>query len=327
MEDDQNGVATAVVGRPPNSETCGMIVNHGGGGEEGPTATAAAAAAAPPTPALPAAAATAFGAPARPAPRYGAHLNCNNNNSVIKGQLKGPGNVDHRNRRTRRGKRKSRKQTPYMRDGMLYRDKAVAPNNTNQFLMDDHNDGPDIDKKLFARYSNENGRTRNSSYTSVESEGEQMYSSSDDDGTSIQKEFIDTYRLIQEEELAGLTQSELVQRVIELEEKNQMLESNKRFKKNTATLNGIPKEEDEDNSIDLEEYRSLQVQNRELISQNKVLQAEIETLKQIQSKTRNNDSDSSVDSESSSDSSSSSSSSDEQAIEMKFLLRSSGRDD
>lgn len=88
MEEDQNGVvAAAVVGRPLNSETCGMIVNHGGGGD-GPTATAAAAAAAPTTPALPAAAATAFGAPARPAPRYGAHLNCNNNNSVIKGQLK-----------------------------------------------------------------------------------------------------------------------------------------------------------------------------------------------------------------------------------------------
>jgi len=71
----------------------------------------------------------------------------------------------------------------------------------------------------------------------------------------------------------------------------------------------------------------LQVQNRELITQNKLLQAEIETLKQIQSKTRNNDSDSSVDSESSSDSSSSSSSSDGQEIEMKFLLRSSEGND
>jgi len=118
-----------------------------------------------------------------------------------------------------------------MKDGMLYRDKAVAPNNTNQFLMDDHNDGPDIDKKLLARYNNENGRTRNSSYTSIESEGEQMYSSSDDDGTSIQKEFIDTYRLVQEEELGGLTKNELIQRVIEAEEKLQMIntdESNKR---------------------------------------------------------------------------------------------------
>jgi len=72
----------------------------------------------------------------------------------------------------------------------------------------------------------------------------------------------------------------------------------------------------------------MQIQNRELTTQNKVLQAEVETLKQIQSKTMNNDSDSSVDdSGSSSDSSSSSSSSDGQEIEMKFLLRSSGRDD
>lgn len=111
-----------------------------------------------------------------------------------------------------------------MKDRML-RYKAVAPNNTNQFLMDDHNDGPDIDKQLSARYNNENGRTRNSSYTSVESDGEHMYSSSDEDGTMIQKEFIDTYRLVQEEELAGLTKTELTQRVIELEEKIQVLES------------------------------------------------------------------------------------------------------
>ncbi|KAE9529691.1 hypothetical protein AGLY_011787 [Aphis glycines] len=326
MEDDQNGV---VVGRPPNSDTCGMIVNHGGG-DDRPT-TAAAAAAAPPTPALPAAAATAFGAPARPAPRYGAHYNCNNNNSVIKGQqLKGPGNLDHRNRRTRRGKRKSRKQTPYMKDGMLFRDKAVAPNNTNQFLMDDHNDGPDMDKRLFARYNNENGRTRNSSHTSLESEAEQMYSSSDDDGTSIQKEFIESYRLVQEEELAGLTQNELVQRVIELEEKVQMLESNnnKRYKKNTDTCsNGTPNEDGEENpSIDAEEFKLLQIKYRELTSQNQVLLAEVENLKQKQTQ-MNNKSDGSDDSGSSSDSSSSSSSSDGQEIEMKFLLRSSGRDD
>ncbi|XP_025205779.1 protein HEXIM1-like [Melanaphis sacchari] len=324
MEEDQNG-GVVVVGRPPNSDTCGTIVNHGGGDDR---TSVAAAAAAPPTPALPAAAATAFGAPARPAPRYGAHHNCNNNNSVIKGQpLKGPGNLDHRNRRTRRGKRKSRKQTPYMKDGMLFRDKAVAPNNTNQFLMDDHNDGPDIDKKLFARYNNENVRTRNSSHTSLESEAELIYSSSDDDGTSIQKEFIESYRLVQEEELALLTQNELVQRVIELEEKVQLLEA-KRYKKNTDTcVNGIPKEDDEENSIDLEEYKLMQIQNRELTSQNKVLQAEVETLKQNQIKIESIDSESSVDSGSSSDSSSSSSSSDGQEIEMKFLVRSSGKDD
>lgn len=70
----------------------------------------------------------------------------------------------------------------------------------------------------------------------------------------------------------------------------------------------------------------MQVQNRELIAQNKLLQSEIEALKLIQNKMRNNDSDSSIDSESSSDSSSSSSSSDGQEIEMKFLLRSSGND-
>jgi len=82
----------------------------------------------------------------------------------------------------------------------------------------------------------------------------------------------------------------------------------------------------EEDSIDPEEYRLMQIQIRELTTQNKKLQTEIETLKQVQA--RGNDSDSSVDSGSSSDSSdSSSSSSDGQEIEMKFLVCSSGQKD
>lgn len=80
----------------------------------------------------------------------------------------------------------------------------------------------------------------------------------------------------------------------------------------------------EEDSIDPEEYRLMQMQVRELTTQNKMLQTEIETLKQIQA--RGNISDSSVDSGSSSDSSdSSSSSTDGQEIEMKFIVRSSGQ--
>lgn len=88
-------------------------------------------------------------------------------------------------------------------------------------------------------------------------------------------------------------------------------------------LNGTSKENEEDDSIDPDEYRLMQLQIRELTTQNKILQTEVENLKQVQS--RMNDSDeSSVDSESSSDSSdSSSTSSDGQEIEMKFLLRNS----
>lgn len=313
MEDDQNG---AVVTLPPSSDTRGIIVNQ---------------TLLPP----PVAAATiVHEASAHPAPPYGVHLN-NNNNPIFKEQQqqqqlqqhKSTSNTDHRTRRPRRGKRKrSKKIMPYTKDRM-FRYKAVAPNNTNQFLMDDHNDGPDIDKKLSARYNNEIGRTRNSSFTSIESDGDHIYSSSDDEGSSIQKEFIDTYRLVQEEQLAGLNHEELTQRVIELEEKVQMLES-KRYRKNIMTyVNDLTKEVvGEEDSIDPEEYRLMQIQIRELTTQNKKLQTEVETLKQVQARNSNN-SNSSVDSESSSDSSDSSSSSSEgQEIEMKFLLRSERKD-
>jgi len=91
-------------------------------------------------------------------------------------------------------------------------------------------------------------------------------------------------------------------------------------------VNDLTKGVGEEDSIDPEEYRLLQMQICELTTQNKMLQTEIESLKQVQART--NASDSSVDSESSSDSSdSSSSSSDEQEIEMKFLLRSSTSED
>lgn len=94
-----------------------------------------------------------------------------------------------------------------------------------------------------------------------------------------------------------------------------------RHRKSMTYLNDTYKG-DEDDSIDPEEYRVMQRQIRELTTQNKLLQTEIETLKQV--KTRKSNSDSSVDSESSSESSdSSSSSSDEQEIEMKILLRDS----
>lgn len=101
-----------------------------------------------------------------------------------------------------------------------------------------------------------------------------------------------------------------------------------RYKKNvTSYLNGTSKEDDEELiDPDPEEYRLMQMQIRELTTQNNLLQTEIETLKKIQT-TRTNNSDSSVDSESSSDSSdSSSSSSDGQEIKMEFLLQNSEND-
>ncbi|XP_050431089.1 protein HEXIM1-like [Adelges cooleyi] len=293
MEDVQNGAVVATALAPHDNG--GMIANQ---------AEPAAVSAAPPG---------------------GVQLNHNNNNnscsSMVKGQFKGPGNPDHRTRRPRRGKRKSKKM-PYILDRM-YRRKAVAPNNTNQFLMEDHNNGTELDRKLLeeenAHYNRmNNGRTRNSSYTSVESDGidHMLYSSSDEDAASMQKEFCDTYRLVQEEQLGSMSKQDLIQRVLDLEEKIQTIES-KRYRKNIMKyINGTPNE-DED-SIDPDEYRLMKIQVRDLTSQNKVLQTEIETLKkQVQSRTN----DSSVDSETSSDSSdSSSSSSDGQEIEMSFLV-------
>lgn len=262
-----------------------------------------------------------------------------NNLSVLKSS--GNENMDtepyERRKKTRRGK--SKRKNPYNKEGnerrkaaanrQKYRPRfahrhADAPYNTNEFLMEDHNTFVSIHSPPTTQANSINSRpvrVRDPSFTSVDSDEDYFYSSPEDEEDFLTKEFSNTYRDLHVETLQGLTKSELIQHVLQLEEKVDI------FEKRAGTK--FDKEESEDliNTVDcfpedvgkisvsLEKLKQFQLEITRLRLENEKLQIEN---KKLQRRTRSS-SVSSVDSESDSSSSSPSSS---ELSDKEELLRS-----
>ncbi|XP_076235139.1 uncharacterized protein LOC143179709 [Calliopsis andreniformis] len=227
-------------------------------------------------------------------------------------------------RKTRRGKPKHRKLKPYSKQRLSYQQQLryrsrgrlaktgrqpPAPYNTTQFLMNDHNDHPDLDQKLSGAVSSEltafqkpsvPPRTRDSSF-SVDSDEDYFYSSPEDEEEFLTKEFSTAYEDVHAERLSALSKSELIQEYLQLEAKVDLLTKRLRGK-------NFHQVEDRDvesksNSTDSESAKKLKIcQQRidDLIQQNEQLKRENESLRAQ----RHGSPISSVDSESDSDSTS-----------------------
>lgn len=234
-----------------------------------------------------------------------------------------------RKKKTRRGKPK--RKNPYNKDGNDARGQASsrpkicprfaqrqpdAPYNTNQFLMEDHNDVQDLDVQLKAvnpapassifGTSNRPPRARDPSFTSVDSEEDYFYSSPEDEEEFLTKEFSNTYEDLHVEALAAMTKAQLIQQVLQLEEKVDVLE--KKLGSKCKTQNNISEvsASDESDDKELEKLKHFQSEIAKLVLENEKLQIENDRLRR-----RNRSSSvSSVDSESDSSTSSPSSVSD-----------------
>ncbi|XP_011502607.1 PREDICTED: protein HEXIM-like [Ceratosolen solmsi marchali] len=175
-------------------------------------------------------------------------------------------------RKTRRGKPKHRKLKPYSKQQLSYQQRLrcrasgrptktgrqpPAPYNTTQFLMEDHNDLPDLDEKIAGAASSGGGggtggivggaggggggmgtaaaevhrhftrpialpRTRDSSF-SVDSDEAYFYSSPEDEEEFLTKEFSSAYEDLHVERLSALTKTELIQEYTQLETKVDLL--------------------------------------------------------------------------------------------------------
>lgn len=106
-----------------------------------------------------------------------------------------------------------------------------APNNTNQFLMEDHKDLPDLD--LEAVRGSKTSRARDSSF-SIDSEDE--VSSSPEDEAYLSKEFSNTYDNAHVERLGTMSKLDLIQEFLQLEQKVDVLE--KKLKVPLTTRSG-----------------------------------------------------------------------------------------
>uniref|UniRef100_A0A8D8LQS0 Protein HEXIM1 n=1 Tax=Cacopsylla melanoneura TaxID=428564 RepID=A0A8D8LQS0_9HEMI len=224
-----------------------------------------------------------------------------------------------RKKKTRRGKPRGKNYKPYNKapkdvemkmkrsrqrfNSRLTSDQPEAPNNSNQFIIEDHNfhqipiDSPER--------PNQRKCYRDSSFTSVESDGENFYSSPEDEVDYIIQDFSVTYKNLREETLGSMSKNDLIRQVLTLEERIENL-----VKKKKGTDEGESADVGEVEVVPGEKIKSLECENNWLKKEVERLTTENSTLRR-----RCRSTESSIDSES--DSSSSSSSSDSSSSSSK----------
>lgn len=227
-------------------------------------------------------------------------------------------------RKTRRGKPKHRKLKPYSKQHLSYQQRIrnrigrptktgrqpPAPYNSNQFLIEDHNDLPDLEQKLASASASDiprsfqkptaASRTRDSSF-SIDSDEDFFYSSPEDEEEFLTKEFKTAYEDLHAERLGSMTKAQLIQEYIQLEAKVDLLTKRLRAK-NLHANDDKDCESSKNGGGEVEASKKLKnFQQRidDLIQQNEQLKRENESLRGQQRHKSV-----SIDSESDSDSSS-----------------------
>lgn len=173
------------------------------------------------------------------------------------------GEVPAKKRKTRRGK--SKRKAPYQKYGTKS-GKAVkriikpeAPHNDNQFLLEDHGGFEELDERLKnidQASTSSVTRTRDSSF-SVDSDGEEFYSSPDDEDEFLMQDFNDQYQSIQTEQLQKMSKQELIDEYLALDNR-----STQKYKDLEESIARLQKELDRQNS----ENETLQKENELLKS-------------------------------------------------------------
>lgn len=132
----------------------------------------------------------------------------------------------------------------------------VAPYNTTQFLMEDHEAiSPDLH-----RHNSKDSNQSNDSESSSE-----FYDDEENDGFQ-EKNFLDTFNDIRMQELMKKSKEDLIRDYVEIETKLERMEEKKREEGSSSEL---------EKDIDLKEYVRLKTENEKLRRENKALLAQI----------------------------------------------------
>ncbi|KAL1513160.1 hypothetical protein ABEB36_002610 [Hypothenemus hampei] len=225
------------------------------------------------------------------------------------------GDAPPKKRKTRRGK--SKRKAPYQKYGReslkVMKPRIVkpeAPHNDNQFLFEDHGGFEELDERLKnidQASTSSVTRTRDSSF-SVDSDGEEFYSSPDDEGEFFMQDFNDQYQSIQAEQLHIMSKQELIEEYLALD--------NRSAKKNRdldETITRLQKE--------------LELQQREketLQRENELLKSKLEQMQNDNSESADTETDSSDSCSSSSSVSSSASSRSQSPIKKVDFSHTNG---
>ncbi|XP_065207334.1 protein HEXIM1-like [Planococcus citri] len=182
-----------------------------------------------------------------------------------------------RKRKTRRFKsrykNKSSKNPKYskkMRSRTSY-PQSEAPNNTNEFLMADHDNIENLDEKIVVpEFARDGSRARESSFTSVDTD--EYYSSpdNDEDDEYFTKDFDNTYQSVCAEKLVGMSKPQLAKMILDLE--NKVDELNKK-KSGSNQMSDILKQVNGfDNKELSNEIKEIVRENERLRNENEALQ-------------------------------------------------------
>lgn len=160
-----------------------------------------------------------------------------------------------------------------IREEMLTNGITLAPYNTTQFLMEDHNlQEPDYEHIP-------NGHRHKENSNSIDSSDE-FYSSPEDEEEFLHQQFVETYENIHIEHLNSLSKTELVQELVNMEDKVEILEKSL---EEARVQNQLKEKEDESNNFnaeaELEKIRVFREEIEKLSQENDFLWRENEKLR------------------------------------------------
>lgn len=196
-------------------------------------------------------------------------------------------------KKTRRGKPKrgrgNTSSTPYIKPSWQQRQntrkkkrtkvlkpgQALAPYNSNQFLIEDHDHGyiKEIEERLKNRIERlkthpEQARTRDSSF-SVDSDMD-YYSTPEDEEEFLTREFSNTYQDVRTERLNTMSREELLQECVQMENRLEVL---------TKCISKDDPKDDSVVSVDITTLPDFQMQVMKLMNENDALRRENERLR------------------------------------------------
>jgi len=165
------------------------------------------------------------------------------------------------------------------REMIRQKGRPIAPYNTTQFLMDEHDTfEPDLRDLNLDQY------TQSPVVNLARSDGEEMESFTSEE-SFYEKDFSEMYETTHAETLHSMSKDELIENYLELERKVEFLEKEVRTKRSSCSISSessANSNPDQSNTNNTESNKNLIERNRILEEENKTLKEELASLREVE---------------------------------------------